>query len=199
MITGCYRGRRLRAPSGRDTRPILDRVKVSLFDWLGARLAQPGRLPPLNVLDLFCGSGSLGIEALSRGAAFCAFVEAGLKAFQCLQGNIDDLRIGSAARAYNRPAETIQVRPPDNSAFSLIFLDPPYRLSEDITPGSVMSRVAGRLGCDIPVESDAIIVWRHAADCNLPGVLPGKWASSERRVWGTMAVTMYERSPQVPR
>ncbi|MBN2563060.1 MAG: RsmD family RNA methyltransferase [Phycisphaerae bacterium] len=198
VIAGCYHGQRLRTPTGCGTRPILDRVKVALFDWLGAQLAQPGSLPPLNVLDMFCGGGSLGIEALSRGAAFCVFVEADRQAFQCLRENLDRLRTGPLARIFNCPAEIVETRPPGNRAFGLVFLDPPYRLSDDVTRASVMGRVTARLGAEIPVEPDAIAIWRHHARCILPEVLPGGWASSRRRTWGRMAITTFERIPQVP-
>jgi 16S rRNA (guanine(966)-N(2))-methyltransferase RsmD len=197
VIAGSYRGRRLRSSPGRDTRPILDRVKVALFDSLGARLGQPGTLPPLNVLDLFCGSGSLGIEALSRGACFCAFVEADPQAFRCLRQNLDTLAIGPAARVFNCPAQTVEIAPPRGAAFDLVFLDPPYRLSEDLSPGSVMTEVSARLGSRIPVTPQALAIWRHHANCFLPEMLPGGWKSSQRRTWGKMAVTILERGPQV--
>ena len=198
VIAGRYRGRRLLAPTGRDTRPILDRVKVSLFDWLGARFGQPGTLPPLTVLDLFCGGGSLGIEALSRGAESCVFVEADSHAFQCLLENLNALGMSPTARVFNHPAESVNIALSNQAVFDLIFLDPPYHLSETITPASVLGRVIARLGADIPVAPGVLAVWRHRADCGQADFLPGGWKSSERRTWGTMAVTMLERLPEVP-
>src|SRR5262249_27025294 len=75
IIAGRHQHRKLVTPRGLDTRPMLDRVKQALFDALGSRYSQPGRLAPLNVLDVYCGGGTLGIESLSRGAAWCTFVE----------------------------------------------------------------------------------------------------------------------------
>ncbi len=197
VIAGCYRGRRLRTPAGSETRPILDRVKVGLFDWLGACLDQPGRLPRLDVLDLFSGAGSLGIEALSRGARSCTFVEVDTGAFACLEENLDTLGItASVAALFNGRAEATRITPPDGRAFGLIFLDPPYPLSTAVTPDSVMGSVMARLGREVPVTRDVLAVWRHAGKCVLPDTLPGGWSSSLRREWGTMAVTMLERTVQ---
>jgi 16S rRNA (guanine966-N2)-methyltransferase len=96
VVAGQFRGRRLQAPPGETTRPILDRAKVALFDWLGAQLSQPGDLPPIHVLDMFCGAGSLGIEALSRGVASCTFVEKDKEALQSLRMNLAQLGISGA-------------------------------------------------------------------------------------------------------
>lgn len=196
VIAGCYKGRRLRSPPGLETRPILDRVKVALFDWLGARLAEPGRLPPIHVLDLFCGGGSLGIEALSRGATFCTFVDADRQAFQCLRENLDTLDVGAAAKIFHGDAQFIRVTPPSATPFDLVFLDPPYPMSEDVGPGSVMGRVLDRLADDIPVDDRGVVVWRHPANCVLPETCAGGWKSSETRTWGTMAITMFDPPPK---
>lgn len=195
IIAGLYRGRRLTAPTGARTRPILDRVKVASFDWLGSRLAQPGMLPAVNVLDLFCGGGSLGIEALSRGARFCAFVEEDAEAFRCLLQNLDRLGVGPAARACNCPVQSVQVEPP-TGAFGIVFLDPPYALSDDVTEDSLLGRVFGRLGRPLPVEDDAIVLWRHAAQSAPPAELPNDWHPIECRTWGKMAVTFLQRRPR---
>jgi 16S rRNA (guanine966-N2)-methyltransferase len=192
VIAGRYRRRTLLAPLGLETRPILDRVKTALFDWLGSRLAMPGELPPLRVLDLFSGSGSLGIEALSRGALSCAFVENEPKALDCLLKNLDQLGIGPAARINKGLAETVRIAPPGGKGFDLIFLDPPYRLSEETAPGSVMHRIVSRLGTDIVVSEKASLLWRHDANCILPDTMANRWCIVERREWGGMAITMYE-------
>lgn len=182
------------APPGRGTRPILDRVKVALFDWLGARLAQPGHLPPLAVLDIFSGGGSLGIEALSRGAATCVFIESDKAALECLRSNIEKLSLRERTRVLPEPAEQAEPRPLSADAFGLVFLDPPYRLSEEMSPPSVMGRLLQRLGATIPVAPDALAYWRHDAALALPSELPGGWASMDRRGWGTMAITVLMRS-----
>ena len=197
VISGRYKGTRLRTPPGQGTRPILDRVKGSLFDWLGSKLALPGQLPPLNACDLFCGGGSQGIEALSRGAAFCCFVENDRSALACLRANLDQLGIIETAVVVARPAESVTVSPPTDQGFGLIFLDPPYRLSEDVSKDSVMGRVLARVGTHVPVEPDALLLWRHADSCMLPKSVPGDWETVDRRSWGTMAMTMFQKSGPV--
>lgn len=194
VIAGQYRGRVLETPEGLATRPILDRVKASVFDWLGSRLAQPGHLPPLNVLDLFCGAGSIGIEALSRGAACCVFVEKDRSALDFLRRNLEKLRANPTAMVVPRPAESLAISPPDGGAFGLIFLDPPYPLSEDVGDETVMGRVMTRLGDRVPTTTDALLLWRHDDNCHLPSTFAGGWRETERRTWGGMAVTMYERT-----
>ena len=197
VIAGQYRGRRLRTPTGLETRPILDRVKVPLFDWLGVQLAEPGTLPPLAVLDVFCGGGSMGIEALSRGASCCVFVDAGREAIDCLKANIETLGIGKEAQVINRRAEAITVAPPTGSGFDLIFLDPPYRLSEDVSENvpadSLMGRATRRLGREIPVAPGAIVLWRHDAKHTLPDQVPGGWRVVERRTWSSMTITVFKQ------
>lgn len=199
VIAGMYRGRQLLAPPGTGTRPILDRVKVSVFDWLGSMLAMPGSLPPIAVLDLFSGGGSLGIEALSRGAAHCTFVEQDREAVRCLRENLDALRIdATVARVLCESAERVRQSPPDHAGgYDLIFLDPPYRLSEEFAPNTSMWRILHRLGDQVPVAVDATAMWRHDEKVVIPQVLPGGWQSSQRRVWGSMAVTMLTRTTQV--
>jgi len=197
VIAGLYKGRRLDTPSGRTSRPILDRVKVSLFDWLGARLEEPGRLPPVSVCDLFSGAGSQGIEALSRGAAFCAFVETDRSARACLRKNLDALGITDAAVIVDRPAESVVLRPTGAEGFGLVFVDPPYPISEDFSAASVLGRVFSGLGSRIVTTADALVLWRHPGKCKLPPVVPGGWRSVDRRSWGTMTITMFQRSSQV--
>jgi 16S rRNA (guanine966-N2)-methyltransferase len=195
VIAGEFRGRTLAAPPGRGTRPILDRVKVAMFDWLGARMAQPGQLPPFAVLDLFCGGGSLGIEAMSRGAASCVFVESDPAALRCLRSNVETLGLGSRVRILGEPAERAAPRPISDDLFGLVFLDPPYRLSEDVSSNSVLGRILLRLGTSTPLASDVTVCWRHDAKLRVPADLPGGWISMERRAWGTMAITVVTRSP----
>lgn len=191
VIAGEFRGRKLTTPEGLATRPILDRVKGALFDWLGARMALPGSLPAVNVCDLFCGGGSQGIEAVSRGAAFAAFVESQPDALQCLRTNIATLKIERRCQIVNRPAESAVFKTPDDRGFSIVFVDPPYRLSEDLSPGSIMGRVAARIGREIATEQGAFVAWRHDESCKLPATLPNGWATIDRRTWGSNAITMY--------
>ena len=119
VVAGRLGGRRLLAPPGRDTRPTSDRVREALFSILGP-------LDGLRVLDLFAGSGALGIEALSRGAAEAVFVERAPRAAAVVRGNLEALGLEAAvvradARAALRDASARA------DAYDLVFLDPPYR------------------------------------------------------------------------
>jgi 16S rRNA (guanine966-N2)-methyltransferase len=121
IVAGEWRGRPLLAPAGRATRPTSDRAREGLFSMLASRL---GSFEELQVADLFAGTGALGLEALSRGAAFCTFVEKDRDALDILKRNIDTL--GAAERADIR-AQSVEHATPPRRACDLILMDPPYR------------------------------------------------------------------------
>jgi 16S rRNA (guanine966-N2)-methyltransferase len=142
VVAGVYRGRRLRAPAGLDTRPTSDRVRESLFAILG------DRIDGAHVLDLFAGTGALGIEALSRGAETAVFVESDRRAVEAIQANLDtiedpgaELITGDAFRWLMRAGRT----------FDIVLLDPPY---------SSARKLAGELSSALPpvLADDALIV-----------------------------------------
>jgi 16S rRNA (guanine966-N2)-methyltransferase len=119
VVAGTLRGRRLVAPQGRDTRPTSDRVREATFN----ALASLGLLAEARVIDLFAGSGALGIEALSRGAAHCTFVEQARAALVALRTNVDAL--GLADRSLVAPMDVdrfLASAPPAD----LVLADPPY-------------------------------------------------------------------------
>lgn len=155
VVAGTFRGRTLAVPPGRTTRPLTDRVKETLFNILGHRFASPGRLPGVAVLDVFCGSGSLGIEALSRGAARCTFVERHRLALRCLRQNLQQLDLTRVAAILTDNAWTM--RPPQAGAgFGLTFVDPPYREAEDpLRVADLLERLAPA------VTADGVLVFRH--------------------------------------
>lgn len=120
IIAGEWRGRRLVAPRGDATRPTADRTRETLFSMLMSRL---GSFEGLAVLDLFAGSGALGLEALSRGAASCLFVEQDGEALRALRTNVEHL--AERGRATVQAASVMALGPAPNS-YDLILLDPPY-------------------------------------------------------------------------
>ncbi|UZK69740.1 16S rRNA (guanine(966)-N(2))-methyltransferase RsmD [Sphingomonas sp. S1-29] len=118
IISGLYRGRPLVAPKGEDTRPTADRVREALFSMLASRL---GSFEELAVADLFAGSGALGFEALSRGAASCLFVEQDKAALDALRANATKLGVKPDIRAQSVLTLGPAVKPLD-----VILMDPPY-------------------------------------------------------------------------
>ncbi|WP_237437586.1 16S rRNA (guanine(966)-N(2))-methyltransferase RsmD [Altericroceibacterium endophyticum] len=121
IIAGDWRRRQLRAPKGEGTRPTADRTRETLFAMLSSRL---GSFADLTVMDLFAGSGALGLEALSRGAANCLFVEQDAEALRSLRANIAALR--AQLQCDVRAGSVMALGPPKISPPDLILLDPPY-------------------------------------------------------------------------
>ena len=124
VIAGAYKGRRLQAPRGTATRPTSDRVREALFSILGSRV------DGADVLDLYAGAGTLGIEALSRGAASATFVDNAHAALDALRRNLEGIEgaetVKRDALVYLREARA------NARQYDLVFLDPPYRLAETL-------------------------------------------------------------------
>ena len=121
VVAGELRGRRLISAAGRETRPTSERARAGLFDWLGARVADA------RVLDLFAGSGALGIEALSRGAREAVFVEHSRSALRALRKNLEELGLAERGEVVERDlARGLGSRVVDGPAFDVVFADPPY-------------------------------------------------------------------------
>ncbi len=134
IIAGDYRGRKIIPPRDQSvTRPMTDRVKQSLFDRLAAHgFFDDEPEQPIHVVDLFAGTGSLGLEALSRGADFCTFIEQDRDAADRLEQNLDALD----ARRYARVLRSDALNPSwllrlDQTPISMVLMDPPYRMVEE--------------------------------------------------------------------
>jgi len=134
IIAGQWRGRPIIAPKGEATRPTADRMREALFSMLASRL---GSFEELAVADLFAGSGALGLEALSRGAASCVFVEQDRAAVDALKANIAKLGAKADVRA-----QSVLALPPAAKPYDLILMDPPYGTGA----GAVALDKLGRLG-----------------------------------------------------
>ncbi|MCJ8157651.1 16S rRNA (guanine(966)-N(2))-methyltransferase RsmD [Sphingomonas sp. LaA6.9] len=146
IIAGEWRGRALKAPAGRTTRPTSDRAREALFSMLTSRL---GSFEGLRVADLFAGTGALGLEALSRGAAHCTFVENDRGAIAALKANVDALGAGARAEVRAQSALT-----PVGGPFDLVMLDPPYGTG---LGQQALAALAGRqgfnTGCLVSIET----------------------------------------------
>ena len=124
VVGGRLKGRNLASPSSRDIRPTADRLRESLFNILIHAYDDP--IADARVLDLFAGTGALGIEAISRGAKFALFVDNGAEARALLRNNVEALGLGGVTKVYRRDACNLGPAHPVEP-FSLVFLDPPYR------------------------------------------------------------------------
>src|ERR1700742_811392 len=123
VVGGRLKGRNIAAPASRDIRPTADRLRESVFNILVHAYDNP--LQDARVLDLFAGTGALGIEAISRGAAFTLFVDNGAEARALLRNNVEALALGGVTKVYRRDATDLGPAHP-MEPFSLVFLDPPY-------------------------------------------------------------------------
>jgi 16S rRNA (guanine966-N2)-methyltransferase len=145
VVAGRHRGRRLTAPPGKGTRPTADRVREALFSILGP-------VEGLRVLDLFAGSGALGIEALSRGARSATFVERDRRAADTIRATLEAL--GEGAELVVRDAVAWLEAPPADTAFDLVLLDPPYD-SADRLATSLSRALPGVLAADALIVSES--------------------------------------------
>ncbi|HTO60679.1 MAG TPA: 16S rRNA (guanine(966)-N(2))-methyltransferase RsmD [Bradyrhizobium sp.] len=123
IVGGRLRGRTLASPASRDIRPTADRLRESVFNILTHAYGDP--IGGARVLDLFAGTGALGIEAISRGAAFALFVDNGAEARALLRNNVEALALGGVTKVFRRDATNLGPAHPVEP-FSLVFLDPPY-------------------------------------------------------------------------
>jgi 16S rRNA (guanine966-N2)-methyltransferase len=125
IVGGSFRGRSIIAPKGMDTRPTTDQVRESLFNILSHD--DETELEGARIVDLFAGSGSLGLEAISRGAAYCLFVEEAAAARAAIRENIDALGLFGQTRLHRRSATALGKMPASaGGPFTLAFLDAPY-------------------------------------------------------------------------
>jgi 16S rRNA (guanine966-N2)-methyltransferase len=140
IVGGRFSGRRIVAPKGADTRPTADRTREALFNILAHR--GDFSFEGARVIDLFAGSGALGLEALSRGAAWCLFVETDAAARGAIRDNIEALGLFGCARIHRRSATALGPKPAGVGApFTLAFLDPPY--GKGLAPPALEALKAG--------------------------------------------------------
>ncbi len=183
IIAGGMKGRTLAAPRGQVTRPTSDRTRETMFNIL----THAGWAPPLEgarVIDLFAGSGALGLEAISRGAAFCLFVETDAAARGAIRDNIEALGLFGATRLHRRSATDLGTKPAGvGGPFTLAFLDPPYH----------SGLVAPALDCLIRgswLAPDALAVVEMAADEEAPS---RGWRRVDTRLVGAARVSFLSR------
>ena len=187
IIAGSKRGMKLLSPKTQVSRPITDRVKESLFSVLYKYDLPSGAV----VADLFCGVGSLGLEALSRGAGFVTFVEQDPEITSVLRKNIEKADFVKESKVIRTNAFKIGVSlNPDRQKYDLVFVDPPYAATMDVQDGSALSGLLDLLGAQ--VAGDGIVIVRTTQKVSLLDRY-GQFRMIERHRWGTMAVTILQK------
>jgi 16S rRNA (guanine966-N2)-methyltransferase len=169
IISGSRKGHTIQAPVGRGTRPTSDRVRESIFNILGP-------VDDATVLDLYAGSGAMGLEALSRGAASAVFVERDPDAIRAIERNLDKLRLrGTILRQ-----DAIAVLAGEKRKYDLVFVDPPYEMYADLEPQ------LARYLPSVVAENGVVVV---ETDARVEPDLPLEQRTS--RKYGSVRVTVY--------
>lgn len=172
IVGGALRGRGLSAPRSQAIRPTSDRLRESVFDILAHKLGDP--VSDANVIDLFAGTGALGIEALSRGARRALFVDEGSEARALLRANIEALGLGGVTRVFRRDATKLGDAPPGET-FSLAFLDPPY--GKGLAEPALRALLSGGW-----LAKDALVVIEESAEATID--LPASLEQEDARRYG---------------
>ena len=169
IIAGTHRGQRIAAPKGRDTRPTSDRVRENAFNLIGP-------VDDAEVLDLFAGSGAMGLEALSRGARHTTFVEHEAGACRIIKGNLDKLKVPGTVLC----ADALRTVAHERRRYDLVLCDPPYDFD-----GTRLAPHLARLLAD-----DGVLVWETSGRLEAPEV-PGLRQRTTRR-YGSARLTLFE-------
>lgn len=171
VVGGRLKGRNLASPSSRDIRPTADRLRESVFNILVHAYDDP--IADARVLDLFAGTGALGIEASSRGAKFTLFVDNGAEARALLRNNVEALGLGGVTRVFRRDATNLGPCYPVEP-FSLVFLDPPY--SKGLGEQALASMIEGKW-----LMTGALVVAEESTTAKLAA--PAGYEELERRAY----------------
>ena len=177
IVGGRLRGRSLSGPTGAGIRPTSDRLRESIFNVLTH--AYDDVVEGARVIDLFAGTGALGLEALSRGAKFALFVDDGSQARSLIRGNVDALGLGGETRIFRRDATKLGPMQPQDR-FTLAFLDPPY--AKGLALPALASLLEGGW-----LAADALVIVEEDASVDLG--TPAGFTMLERRAYGDTAFT----------
>jgi 16S rRNA (guanine966-N2)-methyltransferase len=179
VIAGEARGRPLKAVPGMNTRPTTDKVKEAIFSMIGPYFDGG------TALDLFAGTGGLGIEALSRGMDKAVFIDSERASIATVRANVEAARMSDKAEIYCNTAErAIKLLEKRQAAFALVFLDPPYRMKH-------ADLLMIEMGDRRMLESGAVIVVEHESAHHYPEQIAG-FTQLRHAQYGETAVTIYE-------
>lgn len=182
IVAGKFRGQQLETPRSDAIRPTSDRAREAVFSIIGSRIGP--NLDGLYVLDLFAGTGAMGLEALSRGAAHCVFVDTGIEARGLIRGHIESFVLGGQTKLLKRDATDLgpveRMRPAD-----LVFCDPPY--GNELGEKAIASALAGGW-----IAADALILIEDDKDAVI--VAPSGTEIIDRRDYASTAITFLRRT-----
>jgi 16S rRNA (guanine966-N2)-methyltransferase len=181
IVGGRLRGRVLKTPASRAIRPTSERLRESIFDILAHAYGDP--VANAHVIDLFAGSGALGLEALSRGAAFALFVDDDAEARALVRANVDALGLGAAARILRVDATRLGKAP---TQYGLAFLDPPY--GKDLVGPTLVALVEGGW-----LAPEALVVVEEDARAALGA--PAALTQVEERLYGETKIAIFANRP----
>jgi 16S rRNA (guanine(966)-N(2))-methyltransferase RsmD len=192
IIAGSKRGMKLFSPEGMDTRPITDRVKESVFNILFSKGYPEGCV----AADLFSGTGSMGLEALSRQAAWVTFIDGDRRVIEILKRNIEKADFVGQSKAVCANILKVGAPPtPEHGLYDLVFVDPPYAMSENSEQNSRVAKLMCLIGQQ--VKESALVILRtheHAHVMETYDVLK----QIDIRTWGSMTVRFYRKEIQMP-
>jgi len=188
IIAGTKRGMKLLPPPGRQTRPITDRVKESLFNILYNHGLPEGAV----AADLFCGTGSMGLEALSRGAAWVTFFDKDRRVIEILRKNISHAAFDDRCKPVAVNIFSVGAAPTtEHGLYDLVFVDPPYVMSANSGEGSKTAALMELIGEQ--VKPGAVVILRTHEDAMI-GDVYGSLAVYDTRHWGTMKLAFYRKT-----
>ncbi|QDU39454.1 Ribosomal RNA small subunit methyltransferase D [Maioricimonas rarisocia] len=193
IIAGRFRRRKLDSNPGLTTRPITDRVKESLFQLFGDQVVDR------RVADVFAGTGTIGLEALSRGASSVVFIEQDRRALDLLRKNIDRLGVADETMCWSADVFRTSFRPKGVDAFlpyEVIFFDPPYRLVERLKEGMPLYRSLQRLARPQVTSDDALLFFRTPLRSEFD--MPEVWQLQQTLDFSNMEIHTYRKVVDAP-
>ena len=177
IVGGRLRGRAIASPEHEGLRPTSDRVRESVFNILLHGI-DDFEIEGVRVIDLFAGTGALGLEAISRGASYCLFVEDGADSRGLIRQNVEAFGLTGTTRLFRRDATDLGPASP-MQPFGLAFLDPPY--GQDLGERGLVSLRDGKW-----LTSGAVVVWEERASADV--TWPAGFTQMDRRTWGETQV-----------
>jgi len=187
IVAGKFRRRRLLTNPGLVTRPLTDRVKEFLFERLQDDIEDK------RVADVFAGTGTIGLEALSRGAASAVFIENDRRAFDLLKSNVATVGIGDEALCWRADVLRTSYRPkgvPQLLPYETVFFDPPFSMIADLNPGTPLYKSLARLARESVTVDGALLVLRTPSQATFE--LPDCWVKDRTYDIGSMEIHLFE-------